>query len=193
MRVVKDVLTGADEALMVTAGWPVAVVVVLASAADGPVVTEDAEPLTAKESVVLGCVGVGAGACVEVEDGNGGDDASELVEPRAKVSCMLFLEVDAATPGVAAELDTKGKVSPLLPELVWAGLEAGATAIDSKVDEEVVVGWLDVPLAKVELDVPLEFAAGRDGNAVNGGEAPGSFGTAGTSPTIPDGLTGKPD
>jgi hypothetical protein len=34
--------------------------------------------------------------------------------------------------------------------------------------------------------VVLGLAPGTDGNSVSGGEAPGSLGTAGTTPTIPD-------
>jgi hypothetical protein len=102
---------------MVNAGWLVTVVDVLTTTEDSPVGAEDAAPLTAKESVVPGCVGIG----VVVEDCNGsddGDDASEVVEPRVNVSCMLFFEVDAGAPGTERVLDIKGKVSPLLPEIV---------------------------------------------------------------------------
>lgn len=45
---------------------------------------------------------------------------------------------------------------------------------------------VEVPFKRSEVGELSGFAGGMDGNSVKGGDAPGSLGTAGTIPTIPD-------
>jgi hypothetical protein len=163
-----------------------------AATEDGTMGVEAVALLTAKENVtpdVAGVEGEAKDVC-GVESCKGVEDVRRVVTPRANVVPILSSETVEETIGVALALDIKGKVSPPLPELVAVLVGAGGASVDGT--EEVVVagGWLDVLLAVAGVGVLLGFAAGTDGKVVNGGEAPGSFGTAATNPTIPEGLTG---
>jgi hypothetical protein len=164
----------------------------LAAAGVGTTNAEAVELLTAKDSVIAEAADVE----IKADDGCDAEICKEVVDvteaeiPRAKVVPILSSEIVEEMTGVAVALgDTRGKVSTLLPEATAVVLDKGSSVVDGTVEVTLPV-WLNVLLAVASSGVLVGFAAGTEGNDVNGGEAPGSLGTAATIPTIPEGLTG---
>jgi hypothetical protein len=162
---------------------PLVVVAVAASAEDA-----DVGP-RAKVSPILfpAVVGDGIGAAAlelgELPGGGTRGNVSPLLPE------LLSVGFGAFVPGV------EGKDWTILGNSTGVELggcevvEVVSCVVVNVVNNEVVCITIcvEVPLTASGVGELSEFAAGIEGNSVRGGELPGSLGTAGTIPIIPDG------